>query len=92
MTKYCPSNSLGIQRDVIEAMVQQDSSQSQDHTIHHTATISDLSQSEGGAEDQQSLLRLLTSCQDISSLEVSFSPANMLTKPKNYPESEQVSV
>ncbi|KAF4099427.1 hypothetical protein G5714_019553 [Onychostoma macrolepis] len=48
----------------------QSSSQSQDHTIQLSATISDLSQSEG-AEDQQSIVQLLTSCQDISSLEES---------------------
>ncbi|XP_016149734.1 nesprin-2-like [Sinocyclocheilus grahami] len=60
---------LEIQRDVIEAMVHQRSSQSQDHAIPHTATISDLSQSEGGGEDQLSLVQLLTSCQDVSSLE-----------------------
>ncbi|XP_043093802.1 nesprin-2 isoform X3 [Puntigrus tetrazona] len=62
---------LEIQRDVNEAIIHQSSSVSQDHSSQHTETVSDLSQSEGGAEEQ-SLVQLLTSpgsCQDISSLE-----------------------
>ncbi|KAK7133211.1 hypothetical protein R3I94_015172 [Phoxinus phoxinus] len=65
---------------LIEAIVGQSSSQSQQHSIQHTATLSDLSQSEGGGgEYQESLVQLLTSfkdtsetlgsCQDISSSE-----------------------
>ncbi|XP_016380976.1 nesprin-2-like [Sinocyclocheilus rhinocerous] len=70
---------LEIQRDLIEAIIHESSSQSQEHTFQHTATVSDLSQSEGGGEDQESLVQLLTSlketsetlgsCQDISSFE-----------------------
>ncbi|XDV42021.1 hypothetical protein PO909_010774 [Leuciscus waleckii] len=70
---------LEIQRDLIEAIVRQSSSQSQEHSFQHTATLSDLSQSEGGGECQESLVQLLTSlkdtsetlgsCQDISSSE-----------------------
>jgi len=77
-----------MQRDLIEAIVCQ-SSQSQELSFQHTATHSDLSQSEGGGgEYQESLVQLLTSlkdtsetlgsCQDISSSEVS--SALILTK------------
>ncbi|RXN16323.1 nesprin-2-like protein [Labeo rohita] len=69
-----------IQRDLNEVVVDQSSSQSQEHTFKHTATVSDLSQSEGGGEEDQDIkVQLLTSlketsetlgsCQDISALE-----------------------
>ncbi|XP_067239735.1 nesprin-2-like isoform X9 [Chanodichthys erythropterus] len=70
---------LEIQRDLIDAIVRQSSSQSQEHSFQHTATLSDLSQSEEGGEYQECLVQLLTSmketsekmgsCQDISSSE-----------------------
>ncbi|XP_077075807.1 nesprin-2a [Siphateles boraxobius] len=70
---------LDIQRDLIEAIVHQSSSQSQEHSFQHTATLTDLSQSEGGGEYHDSLVQFLTSlkdtsetlgsCQDISSSE-----------------------
>ncbi|KAG1964263.1 nesprin-2 [Pimephales promelas] len=79
--EYVPQDDtmLDIQRDLIEAIVRQ-SSQSQELSFQHTATHSDLSQSEGGGgEYQESLVQLLTSlkdtsetlgsCQDISSSE-----------------------
>ncbi|KAI2651915.1 Nesprin-2 [Labeo rohita] len=79
---YVPQEdtTLEIQRDLNEVVVDQSSSQSQEHTFKHTATVSDLSQSEGGGEEDQDIkVQLLTSlketsetlgsCQDISALE-----------------------
>ncbi|XP_052390559.1 nesprin-2 isoform X4 [Carassius gibelio] len=69
---------LEIQKDLIEASIQETSSQSQ---FQHTASVSNVSQSEGGGEDQdrEGLVQLLNSlketsetlgsCQEISFLE-----------------------
>ncbi|XP_050993997.1 nesprin-2 isoform X3 [Labeo rohita] len=83
-------STMEIQRNLNDAIIHQNSSQSQEHTFKHTATVSDLSHSEGGGEDQDIKVQLLTSlietsetlgsCQDISALEES-SPEDFVDVP-----------